>query len=210
MSTAKPALRPTARILVFDDESCVDQKAGLSLDEISGVVLQEYGKLSTSASSSYLNHRFELQSPLGTWVLAADTEAERSRWLDEIQSLGVGLKDKRPSAQQWDHQGVLETRLAIASLGWKSRFIRVRGYEFIVFREQSSQVVKEIVRRPRQHITVSNRIRPHLIKPFACRLIFGARRLSCSRLKSLEETFAFVCTIWTAIASSIGPQTRKR
>jgi hypothetical protein len=136
-------LRPV--LLAFDEEACGEQKANVALQDITGVVLQEYGK--QSAGASYLKFRFELPTALGTWVLAADSEIERARWLDELQRLGLDLKDKRPSAQQWDHEGLLETRLAIATLGWKSRYIRLRGHEFIVFREQSSQVVKEIVRR---------------------------------------------------------------
>lgn len=173
----------SVRLLMFDEDSCIDCPEGtreIFIQSSSKIVLQDYGK-SVVGAAHYLNFRFELTSEsTKTVVFAADSEVERTRWLNELKRLGLGMNDKRPSVQQWDYQGALETRLAITTLGWKSRYIRLRGHEFIVFREQSSQVVKEIVSVP-----AFSPLQIIISKPSLCpvyELLFRvliSRRLTC-------------------------------
>jgi hypothetical protein len=132
------------RLLVYNDEGCIEQKGGLAFKDIKEVVMQEYGALSAS-SSPYLNHRFELACE-NNWVLAADSEADRERWIAEFQRVGdLSLNDMRPSKQKWDYVGALQTKKKVG--GYKERYVRLRDHEFTVFREESSQIIKDTVRK---------------------------------------------------------------
>ena len=139
---AGSAARRKLRLLIFGEEACTQQVGGVGVSEISALQLQEYGS-KPSAAAPYLGFRFELVTSVGTWVVAADTAAEKTRWVDELLGkAGIKLEDLRPSMQKWDHEGALETRKKNTSLGWKERYVRVRGDSFIVYREESSQIIK--------------------------------------------------------------------
>jgi len=142
---APPSAKKKFRLLLYSEESCSEQVGGIALADLTEVALQEYGTVPIGAPA-YMSFRFELPSTIGTWIVASDSEADRLRWLEELQRVGgFALNDKRPSRQKWDYEGPLETRKKNNSLGWKDRHARIRNHEFIVFREGTSQVIKETV-----------------------------------------------------------------
>jgi hypothetical protein len=140
--TPQPSKKVVYRLLVYNDEGCIEQKGGIAFKDISEVVMQEYGALPANASP-YLNHRFELETD-SPWVLAADSDADRDRWIAELQRVGnFKLNDKRPSKQTWDYESALQTKKKVG--GYKERYVRLRFHNFTVYREESSQIIKDTI-----------------------------------------------------------------